>query len=242
MKNIKILKGIFISALVLLIIFVGKDRYIKSQFGSGYSRVSYRSTPSDFQGFFKSIKPNNMQIEMLEIYFDNNNTIIGMDMNFSKRKTGSNLKDRYKSSYNMQGAGLPNLYYTGFFERNEIQEKDIPTIQLWKNATPMIFKTLSTFPTHEFYNVIPKANMYNLGIRDVIDMENNPYKNSWITSNTYVIQKDSINKITSEDNLHGLYAVFMLTLDKPTDIKQQVDHALNSDPYKHHIVYLSLNP
>ncbi|MDD4210681.1 MAG: hypothetical protein PHI52_10140 [Bacteroidales bacterium] len=188
---------VFIVALVLIIVFIGVDSYIKLSFGTGYSNVSYRFANEDIQDFFKSIKyDDNMSIGMMQLYFDNNGRVIGMDMNFLKETDNPNLKDQYKSSYNMQGAGLTNLYYTGFLKQIN---SDSPTDQIWKNSTPKILKALSSFPTDEFYNVIPKANIYNISIRDILEIEN-----YWSTSNEYVVENGSIHKITSEDNLKGV--------------------------------------
>lgn len=242
MRIRKIWMVIIIVALVLIIALVGTDALIKLGFsGNSYSNVSYRIPPTDFHGFFKSIKyEDDMTIEMMEVFFDKNSHINGIDMNFSKQKDESNFS-RYKSSYNMKGAGLSQLYYTGFFEYENINDKDRPSHQIWKSATPKILKALSSFPTDKLFSVFPKAVMYNIGIRNVLNIKNNKYKNEWITSNTYLVENDSIHKITSEDNFYGDYAIFELKLDKPKEIERQINDLINSNPIDEYIIYLSLN-
>lgn len=52
--------------LCLCLAFLGMDAYIKSTF-SGYSKVSYRLTETDFAGFFGFIpRGDTMTIDMME--------------------------------------------------------------------------------------------------------------------------------------------------------------------------------
>ncbi len=243
----KTLYSILIFIGIIACLLIGADFFVKSSFGK-YSDVRYRFVSDEWIDFFShqnmqstGIYKANSHVAMLELFFNSNERISGMDMNFVQKN--SKTMSKYKTSYNMRGAGFSNIMYTGRYSSDRLDESNLGGDNLWIKGTPLVFDALANLSLQDFYMAFPNFDIYHLSLRDFADIQKT--LKEWNSKNAYIVDKDKITKLEANDVISdGIYAVFMVNCmdnqDLQRDFAQQSEDVMKNNPEDYCILYLKL--